>query len=619
MKPDRKRSSSRPIETLTKVFRRGISDRAIEAGTAAQNRLPWLIRMVPPQSLKPAERNVRTHSKKQVRLIAQSIKRYGVINPVVTDRHGRVAAGHARLEASLQLGLPFIPVIQVDHLSETELRAYALADNALGDKSGWDRDLLAIELSELTDLLPAQGMDICLTGFEPAEVDLLLADMAAPAHSEPEDLLPALPQTPVTRRGDLWQLGKHRVLCADSRDADSFARLADGMAVAAVLCDVPYNLRVSSIGGRGRVRHSEFAFGSGEMTPAEYRNFLTTTLFNGVRISLPGAVHYVFIDWRHVDVVMEVGRELFDSMLNLVVWNKTNAGQGSFYRSQHELICVFRVAGQTHRNNIELGRFGRNRSNVWTYPGVNSFGHGRMEALASHPTVKPVTLVADAILDCTARGEAVLDQFAGSGTTILAAEKVGRVGFGIECDPRYVDVAVQRWLRWTKLEAILVDDGRTFDQVAEERAGGRQEPQMAKRRAPTAQAYAVGYRRPPKSTQFKPGVSGNPKGKPKGSRPVGALLQEIIRQKIAVNENGKTRRLPVLEIMLRRLANDAMRGEQRSIKFLLSLLEHYSDSSQTTLQLGEMLAEDAEILAEYLDETAVAEPRPSTPEKEPTP
>ena len=162
-----------------------------------------------------------------------------------------------------------------------------------------------------------------------------------------------------------------------------------------------------------------------------------------------------------------------NSMLNLVVWNKTNAGQGSFYRSQHELICVFRVSGQPHRNNIELGRFGRNRSNVWTYPGVNSFGHGRMEALASHPTVKPVTLVADAILDCTARGEAVLDQFAGSGTTILAAEKVGRVGFGIECDPRYVDVTVQRWLRWTKLEAILVGDGRTFDQVAEERAGAR--------------------------------------------------------------------------------------------------------------------------------------------------
>ena len=312
MKPDRKRSSPRQIETPKRVFKREVSTCAIEAGTAARNKLPWLIRMVPPQSLKPAEHNARTHSKKQVRLVAQSIKRYGVINPVVIDRHGRVAAGHARLEASLQLGLPFIPVIQVDHLSETELRAYALADNALSDKSGWDRDLLAIELSELTDLLPAEGMDICLTGFEAAEVDLLLADMAAPARSEPEDLLPALSQTPVTRRGDLWQLDKHRILCGDLRDADNFARLTDGASASAVLCDVPYNLRVSSIGGRGRVRHSEFAFGSGEMAPAEYKKFLTTTLGNGIRVSLPGAVHYVFIDWRHVDVVMEIGRELFE-------------------------------------------------------------------------------------------------------------------------------------------------------------------------------------------------------------------------------------------------------------------------------------------------------------------
>ena len=470
MKSERKKSSIRRIETLKRVLNSEVSNHSMEAGTAARNTLPWRVRMVAPRTLKPAQRNARTHSKKQTRMVAQSIKRYGVINPVVVDRHVRIIAGHARVEASLQLGLPYIPVIQVDHLSETELRAYALADNALCDKSGWDRDLLAIELSELTDLLPAEGMDVSLTGFEAAEVDLLLADMAPTPHPEPEDLLPTLSQNPATRRGDLWQMGKHRLLCGDSRDADIFTRLTDRAAVSAALCDVPYNLPISSIGGRGRVRHPEFAFGSGEMSPAEYRKFLTTTLGNGARISLPGAVHYIFIDWRHVDVVMEVGRQLFDSMLNLVVWNKTNAGQGSFYRSQHELICVFRVDGQPHRNNIELGRFGRNRSNVWTYPGVNSFGHDRTEALASHPTVKPVALVADAILDCTARGEAVLDQFAGSGTTIVAAEKVGRIGFGIECDPRYVDVAVQRWQRWTKLEAILADDGRSFEEISAARS-----------------------------------------------------------------------------------------------------------------------------------------------------
>jgi DNA modification methylase len=425
--------------------------------------------MVPPRLLKAAERNPRTHSKKQIFLVAQSIKRYGVINPVITDRHNSVVAGHARLEACRQLGLPFIPVIQIEHLSEAELRAYALADNALCDKSGWDRDLLAIELSELTDLLPAEGMDVSLTGFEAAEIDLLLADMAA-ARPEPEDVLPSLPPNPATRRGDLWLLGKHRLLCGDSREASNFIRLMNGTSAAAVFCDPPYNLRVKAIGGRGRIRHREFAFASGEMSSSQFRKFLDETLRHGIDVSAEGAVHFVCMDWRHISDLIEVGRDLYDEMLNLVVWNKSNAGQGSFYRSQHELIGVFRVGSHQHRNNVELGRFGRNRSNVWTYAGVNTFGRNRMEALAQHPTVKPVALVADALLDCTARGDAVLDQFAGSGTTILAAEKVGRVGFGIEYEPGYVDVAIKRWQKSTKLEATLAKDGRTFEEICAARS-----------------------------------------------------------------------------------------------------------------------------------------------------
>lgn len=239
----------------------------------------------------------------------------------------------------------------------------------------------------------------------------------------------------------------------------------NGALASAVFCDPPYNLRVSAIGGRGRTRHPEFAFASGEMSSPQYRKFLSETLGNGARVSAHGAVHFVCIDWRHVSDLIEVGRELYDAMLNLVVWNKSNAGQGSFYRSQHELIGVFRVGDHPHRNNVELGRFGRNRSNIWNYAGVNTFGRGRAEALTFHPTVKPVALVADALLDCTARGEVVLDQFAGSGTTILAAEKVGRIGFGIEYEPGYVDVAIKRWQALTKLEATLADDGRSFEEM----------------------------------------------------------------------------------------------------------------------------------------------------------
>jgi DNA modification methylase len=375
-----------------------------------------------------------------------------------------ILAGHGRLEAARLEGMDEVPVVRFTHLTKAQKRAYLIADNRIAEQAGWDRELLAIELAELTDLLPLEGLDVSLTGFEAAEIDFLLADMN-PSRSEPEDILPSLPAKATTYRGDLWQLNKHRLLCGDARDRSDYTRLMNGASAAAILCDPPYNVRVNSIGGRGRVRHAEFAFGSGEMSQAQFRKFLATTLSNGVRVSSEGSVHFVFMDWRHVSDLIEVGRKLYGAMLNLVVWNKSNAGQGSFYRSQHELIGVFRAGDEPHRNNIELGRFGRNRSNVWTYAGVNTFGQGRMEALAAHPTVKPIALVADALLDCTARGDVVLDQFAGSGTTILAAEKVGRVGYGIEFEPKYVDVAIERWQRMTKLEATLAGDGRTFEEI----------------------------------------------------------------------------------------------------------------------------------------------------------
>jgi len=244
----------------------------------------------------------------------------------------------------------------------------------------------------------------------------------------------------------------------------------------AVFCDPPYNLPMRGIGGRGRTQHPDFAFASGEMSPPQHRDFLSKTLANGVRVSADGAVHFVCMDWRHISDLIDVGRELYGAMLNLVVWNKSNAGQGSFYRSQHELIGVFRVGETPHKNNVALGRFGRNRSNVWTYAGVNTFGRGRMEALTAHPTVKPVLLVADALLDCTARGDLVLDQFAGSGTTILAADKVGRIAFGVEYEPGYVDVVIKRWQKSTKLEATLAGDGRSFEEIGAARSASDDAP-----------------------------------------------------------------------------------------------------------------------------------------------
>jgi len=437
---------------------------------------PLQVEWAPIQTLRANPRNARTHSNKQRRQIAASLRKFGFLNPVLVDDANMILAGHGRVEAARLEGFSAVPVIRFDHLTDAQKRAYVIADNKIAEQAGWDREILAIELGELIDLLPAEGFDVSLTGFEAPEIDLLLADMGPPSRPEPEDVAPAPPRNPITRRGDLWQLGKHKILCGDAREAGDLARVMNGAAASAVFCDPPYNLPMRGIGGRGRTQHPDFAFASGEMSPQQHRDFLSKTLANGVRVSADGAVHFVCMDWRHISDLIDVGRELYGAMLNLVVWNKSNAGQGSFYRSQHELIGVFRVGETPHKNNVALGRFGRNRSNVWTYAGVNTFGRGRMEALTAHPTVKPVLLVADALLDCTARGDLVLDQFAGSGTTILAADKVGRIAFGVEYEPGYVDVVIKRWQKSTKLEATLAGDGRSFEEIGAARSASDDAP-----------------------------------------------------------------------------------------------------------------------------------------------
>jgi DNA modification methylase len=437
------------------------------------------IEWIPIRQLRPSPRNPRSHSKRQIRQIAASIRKFGFLNPVIVDEDNTVIAGHGRLEAARLEGLTQVPTVCFDHLTAAQKRAFLIADNRIAEQAGWDREMLAIELGELVDLLPIEGLDVSVTGFETSEIDLLLADMAT-SRNEPPEAIPCPPQSAVSEGGDLWLLGKkHRLLCGDAQDPNNLTRLMNGTSAIAIFCDPPYNLSASLLGWRGRIRHPDFAFASGEMNPDQYRKFLRRTLGNVIQVSAEGAVHFICIDWRHVEDLIAVGRKLYGAMLNLVVWNKTNAGQGSFYRSQHELIGVFRVGDHTHKNNIDLGRFGRNRSNVWSYAGANTFGRGRMEALAVHPTVKPTALVADALLDCTARGDAVVDQFAGSGTIFLAAEKVGRIAYGLEIEPRYVDVAIMRWQQLTKLEATLEGDGRSFEEIKQARAKPKDPPQLS--------------------------------------------------------------------------------------------------------------------------------------------
>src|SRR5262245_41663266 len=457
-------------------------------------------RIVSIQDVKPNPRNAHVHSNRQIGEIVESIKAFGFVAPIVVDEHLNLIAGNGRLKAAERLGLTEIPAIELRGLSAARKRALALADNKICDNAGWDRERLALEVPELAELLIQDGLDIGVTGFSSAELDQLQIDFEEDS-SDPDDQMdPSWTRGAlVSKRGSLWVLGPHRLLCGDARSQFDLDRLMGSERAAMSFADVPYNLAVRSIGGRGRIKHAEFAMASGEMSSSEYVDFLVAALGNCSRSSGSGAVHFVCCDWRHVADIIAAGRQVYDAMLNIVVWVKSNAGQGSFYRSRHELIVVFRVGKAGHLNNTELGRHGRSRSNVWNYAGVNAFRAGRMEELRSHPTAKPVALVADAMRDCTRRGDVVLDTFSGSGTTIMAAERIGRHAYAMEIEPRYVDVAIRRWQAFTRKDAVHAETGSTFDQLTAERSIAPNNPRgrLARQRNKTA------FEEAPKATTGK--------------------------------------------------------------------------------------------------------------------
>jgi DNA modification methylase len=422
-------------------------------------------------SLKPYARNARRHSKRQVKQIADSITRFGFTNPVLISDDGEIIAGHGRVEAAKLLRLKTVPTLTLSHLTATEQRAYVLADNKLALNAGWDQDILAIELQGLIDL----DFDVALTGFSLAEVDLVLdaAHESDPAATGPEDGIPAMAVSAVSQTGDLWALGRHRLLCGDARLAADYERVLDGRPADLVFTDPPYNVPIDGhVCGSGRIRHREFAMGVGEMSAAAFTAFLEETLGCAARASRDGAIAFVCMDWRHLPELFAAGAAVFSELKNLCIWNKTNGGMGTFYRSKHELVCVFKVGEAPHTNTFGLGDTGRYRTNVWDYPGISSLGADRTAALEMHPTVKPTALVADAIRDCSRRGDIVLDPFAGSGTTLIAAESCGRLARVIEYDPLYCDVIVKRYERLTGKPAFLVDTGATFEAVEASRPIG---------------------------------------------------------------------------------------------------------------------------------------------------
>jgi len=454
----------RQIEQIDDEFRRAVGPGAIE--------------YLPVGDLKPDPRNARKHPRSQIDLLAASIRQFGFVGAIVIDGENAIIAGHGRYQAAQRVGMDVVPCIRVTHLTAKAKMALALADNRLGELSAWDEAALASQLEQL--LAPDLDFDFEVTGFDTVDADRLLGPEPDPLgrksgtgefSSDPDDDVPPLETegSSVSRPGDMWDLGVHRVLHGDALDPRSYEVLLCDDVATQIVTDPPYN-----VPNRGHVSSRpfrEFPMAAGEMSPGEFGGFLTRAFSLAARTARDGAIFHVFMDWHHLAEMQTAIGDAGLAVKNLCVWAKPSAGMGSFYRSQHELIFVLKHGTSKHINNFGLGARGRNRSNVWRYPAVRGARRGVNDPDGGHPTVKPVALVMDAIRDCSRRHDIVLDPFGGSGTTLIAAERVGRRGRLIELDGHYVDLIIRRWQAVVKRPAPRVSDGQSFDQIAVARDG----------------------------------------------------------------------------------------------------------------------------------------------------
>jgi DNA modification methylase len=417
-----------------------------------RNSNEWL--SLPIDSIKPYSRSVRRHSRRQITKLKELIGHFGQVAPIIVDANQVIVDGHAVWQAMRELGSGEIAAVAVTGRSDPEIKALRLAFNRLAIETAWDNRELRAEFEDLINL----SFDLDLTAFDVVEIDHILK-LDLPEANVVEE--------PVSKIGDIWVCGDHRLGCGSALDSDFVARVRDGVLADVCFTDPPYNLPIAGfVSGKGRNQHREFVQGTGEMSADQFTDFLLVALEVLQKSCSASALIYAFMDWRHVYELLSAGKRCGLELSNICVWAKTNAGMGSLYRSQHELICVFKAGAEAHANNVELGRHGRNRSNLWTYRGFNAFGSDRDELLANHPTVKPVLMIADALRDVTKRGAVVLDSFLGSGSTLMAAEETGRRCLGIELDPLYVDLAIRRWQAKTARDALHAETGELFEDRA---------------------------------------------------------------------------------------------------------------------------------------------------------
>lgn len=415
----------------------------------------------------PYGKNTKIHQNKQVGQIVNSIKEFDFNNPILIDEKNVIIAGHGRLMAAKQINLDNVPVIRIDHLSEAQKKAYRIADNKLTENGEWDVDLLKLEFMDLEKLDIDFPIDI--TGFDTADIDVLLDDSLTSKDKEINEKANALPFIPenevVSKVGDVWILGKHKIICGNALEKEYYDIIFEDKLSNMIFTDPPYYVKIDGhVGGNGKIHHPDFKMASGEMSHQQFKDFLSANFTLLKQFSKCGSLAYVCMDWRHIKEIINAGTDVFDELKNLCVWNKDNGGMGSLYRSKHELVFVFKNGKTSHKNNVELGCHGRYRTNVWDYPGVNSFGGDKGKS-NMHPTVKPVEMIKDAILDVTNREDIVLDSFLGSGSTLIAAEQAGRICYGIELEPLYIDTTIRRWQEITGKSAIHKATGKTYQEL----------------------------------------------------------------------------------------------------------------------------------------------------------
>lgn len=414
-------------------------------------------------TLEFSKRRLSKENERQHRQLMASIAKFGFITAIVVK--GReVVVGEARLRAALELGVERVPAVDVGHLNAAEVRQFRIADNRLAELREWDPIALRAEFDEIIVLEP--DLNIEAMGYEIPEFDIALQ---SPADAiDPDDGPVPVSETTFSRPGDVWEIDGHAIMCGDARSRTDWRAILGGKSPAVIIADPPWNCPVKShMGGKGAIQHPEFVMASGEMSDAEFLGFQRDWLACACEYSVPGGLLYVASDWRALHATTEAAHSCDLEQINLCVWRKT-PGMGSMYRSAHELFLVLRKSGAQHQNNIRLGAYGRFRSNCWDYPGASSFGIGR-EALAIHPTAKPVALLRDIFLDCTRRGDVVVDPFSGSGSTLIAAQRTGRAARVIELDPRYVDAAVRRYEQVFGRAPRLRSSGLTFKELQAER------------------------------------------------------------------------------------------------------------------------------------------------------